>query len=255
MAEPVDTDFFKPPDEMHRGSQDMCGLNGTNFLFVGKWEERKGLKILLRAFLKEFPDEDHGRACLTILTSAYHSTDQFWQEIMKFVSVEGLAADMLSLERKVRVISNVPQSRMPALYAAASALVIPSRGEGWGRPHVEAMSCGVPVVATNWSGPTVYLTSAVGYPLRSDGLVAAGGWKGHKWAEPSETHLREILREIHAFPDMARQRGSEARSRMLEQYSIPVFSTILMQEIKRIVKIVAGRTIAAASPSRLGNEF
>ena len=28
------------------------------------------------------------------------------------------------------------------------------RGEGWGRPHVEAMACGLPVIATNWSGNT-----------------------------------------------------------------------------------------------------
>ena len=27
-------------------------------------------------------------------------------------------------------------------------------GEGWGRPHVEAMSMELPVIATNWSGST-----------------------------------------------------------------------------------------------------
>lgn len=43
--------------------------------------------------------------------------------------------------------------------------VIPSHGEGWGRPHVEAMACGVPLIATNWSGPTEYLTPDNGYPL------------------------------------------------------------------------------------------
>ena len=43
--------------------------------------------------------------------------------------------------------------------------VIPSHGEGWGRPHVESMSCGVPVIATNWSGPTEYLNEENGYPL------------------------------------------------------------------------------------------
>jgi glycosyltransferase involved in cell wall biosynthesis len=35
--------------------------------------------------------------------------------------------------------------------------VIPSHGEGWGRPHLEAMSCGRPVLATNWSGPTAFM--------------------------------------------------------------------------------------------------
>lgn len=51
--------------------------------------------------------------------------------------------------------------------------MIPSRGEGWGRPHVEAMSCGTPIIATNWSGVTAYLTEQNGYPLQIEGLVDA----------------------------------------------------------------------------------
>jgi len=55
--------------------------------------------------------------------------------------------------------------------------VLPSHGEGWGRPHVEAMSMGVPVIATNWSGVTAFLDGSVGYPVAVDGLVQAeGGW-------------------------------------------------------------------------------
>ena len=30
------------------------------------------------------------------------------------------------------------------LYKSADAFVLPSRGEGWGRPHVEAMSMALP---------------------------------------------------------------------------------------------------------------
>ena len=59
----------------------------------------------------------------------------------------------------------LPQHALPRLYRAADAFVLPSRGEGWGRPHVEAMSMGLPVIATNWSGPTAFLDEEVGYPL------------------------------------------------------------------------------------------
>lgn len=50
----------------------------------------------------------------------------------------------------VHVLPHQPQSTLPHLYAAADAFVLPSRGEGWGRPHVEAMSMGLPIIATNW---------------------------------------------------------------------------------------------------------
>jgi glycosyltransferase involved in cell wall biosynthesis len=42
------------------------------------------------------------------------------------------------------------------MYKAADAFVLPSHGEGWGRPIMEAMSMGLPVIATNWSGQTAY---------------------------------------------------------------------------------------------------
>lgn len=34
----------------------------------------------------------------------------------------------------------------PALYKAMDALVVPTHGEGWGRPQLEAMAMGLPVI-------------------------------------------------------------------------------------------------------------
>ena len=36
---------------------------------------------------------------------------------------------------------------------------------------VEAMAMALPVIVTNWSGPTAYLDESVGYPLRVQELV------------------------------------------------------------------------------------
>ena len=47
----------------------------------------------------------------------------------------------------IRQLGYVPDSELAALYAGARAFVMPSLYEGFGLPCVEAMACGVPVIA------------------------------------------------------------------------------------------------------------
>lgn len=50
-------------------------------------------------------------------------------------------------------------------------LIQPSRGEGWGRPHVEAMSMKVPVIATIFGGTATFLNEENGFPISCERMV------------------------------------------------------------------------------------
>ena len=53
-----------------------------------------------------------------------------------------------------------------SLIESCDCFVLPTRGEGWGLPIVEAMAMEKAVIATNHSGPSAFLTKNNSYPLR-----------------------------------------------------------------------------------------
>jgi glycosyltransferase involved in cell wall biosynthesis len=59
------------------------------------------------------------------------------------------AAEQNSLDKDILFTGYVPERNLPALYSGAVCFVYPSYFEGFGLPVVEAMQCGVPVIAGN----------------------------------------------------------------------------------------------------------
>lgn len=167
------------------------------FLSIFKFEPRKGWDVLLTAFIEEFAILDPASSTETagndaagnndgklsngaelpelhILTSSFHDNadmvHRLQQHVRERVLQNSFGTTKVRQMPKIYVIDkHVAQRDLPSLYAAADCFVLPSRGEGWGRPHVEAMSMGLPIIATNWSGPTAYMTEMNSYPLAIDG--------------------------------------------------------------------------------------
>ncbi len=66
------------------------------------------------------------------------------------------------VEHVVRFLGFVPFDTLRCFYASAAAFVFPSQYEGFGRPPLEAMACGTPVVTSNVSSlPEVVGDAAV----------------------------------------------------------------------------------------------
>jgi alpha-1,3-rhamnosyl/mannosyltransferase len=76
------------------------------------------------------------------------------------------AIDHLGLRTRVRRLGRIPRSDLDALYHEATALVFPSRFEGFGIPVLEAMSRSCPVLAADATAlPEVVGDAAVLLPL------------------------------------------------------------------------------------------
>ena len=125
LGEPVDVDFFDPEKVPRPLPLPGVGPETLVFLSIFKWEERKAWDVLLRAFYSEFSNKED--VVLLILTNAYHSSDDFAAQSQELAKAMGFEDDA-TLPR-VLFHDRVDQSDLPLLYAAATAFVLPSRGE------------------------------------------------------------------------------------------------------------------------------
>jgi glycosyltransferase involved in cell wall biosynthesis len=82
-----------------------------------------------------------------------------------------------------RILSEVDEAQLPALYGGAEALLLPSRHEGFGLPALEAMASGTPVLAAN-AGSLPEVTGGAA------GLLDPEAWIGASTALVQDPDIR-----------------------------------------------------------------
>jgi len=151
-----------------------CKLDRPYLLTVGTVEPRKNLTLMVEAFehLKDFDGD------LVIAGGLGWKYEPILERIRKSPRA-----------KSIRCLGYTDDSRLPALYAGASAFLLTSYYEGFGFPPVEAMACGTPVVSSTGGS----LAEVLG-----DGAVLLESYSGEEWAEQigrvlTDSRFREEL--------------------------------------------------------------
>ena len=104
---------------------------------------------------------------------------------------------------------------------------------------MEAMVTGLPVIGTGWSGNTEFMDADNSYLVDSkvvdvseEAAAETPVFRGHRWAEPSVDHLRELMRCVFQDRDEARRRGEIARASVVERFDLPTVAATVMQRLK-----------------------
>ncbi len=163
----------------------------TRLLFVGRLHEQKGVDVLLEAFqhlVKRFPDKD---LRLDLLGDGPLRKD-----------LESLAVE-LGIAQQVDFVGQC--DTVSRYLRSADIFVLPSRAEGISNALLEAMACGLPVVASRIPGNVDVVCD------RRNGLLFA--------ANQAES-LFEAVSELLTDAQLRAQLGTEARRTVEAEFSL-----------------------------------
>jgi glycosyltransferase involved in cell wall biosynthesis len=210
LAAPIDLERFRYPSELSRRPSPFT------FLSVFRWQYRKGWDILLQAYLAEFtPDED-----VQLILHALPLKEDVLSPAKQVEQALGVTLGKHHALVDIRT-RPLPHAEVPALYREADSFVLASRGEGCGRPYMEAMAAGLPTIGTRWSGNLDFMSDECALLIDAEVVpvssVAAAEWPlftGQSWAEPDQGNLRQLMRRVYEMPLQERRclgdRGREA---------------------------------------------
>lgn len=200
------------------------------FLSVFDLKKRKGYDILLNAYLNEFSKGDDVALLLKIRDSS------------KSELIEQFIANHPKTRKDrpaIYIVDHMLQMEdILKLYRVCDAFVLPTRGEGWGRPFFEAMLMEMPVIGTNWSGHTEFMNAYNSYLVKVKGLVRIENaddelFNGHYWAEPSLKDLQKKMRYVFEHPEEAKAIGLKARGDLLGRYNLQEVARSVVREIDK----------------------
>ena len=118
------------------------------FLTVGKFEQRKSQLETLQAWAQAFGNRNDIE--LVIKTGYFGSAEAKAQQLVDTVHA-------LKLTNVEVIWGDMTPDQLWELYRSADVFVLPTRGEGWGLPIIEAAAMGLPIVTTMYSGHQQYL--------------------------------------------------------------------------------------------------
>lgn len=211
----------------------------TMFLSVFEWSHRKAPDVLLRAWADAFAPTDDVALVLRCFPRSHFGNMDMTKDIDRLVDAE--LATMGRCRSDVAPIVVIGQHLSPddlrRLLCSVDVYVSPTRGEGWGRPLVEAQACGKLVIATNWSGPAEVLDPSSALLIDIDGLEVVDGqmdvahYRGQHWASPSTAHLGELMRWAAKHPDERVVMGARGREDMERRWSWPAAAAVAQNRV------------------------
>lgn len=186
VPEGVDGNIFYPVNKQRD--------DAFYFMFFGRWEHRKSVTEMVKAFKEEFKETPDVRLVLSA-DNPFPSDgmSNTYERLMRY----GLVDD------KIIVLHFPPFQNYVKWLQTGHCLISCARSEGWNLPLIEAIACGIPTICSNFSGQLEF-AEGISHLVKINGYDEPKRVFGYKdgevpgmWAEPDFDHLKKQMRFIY----------------------------------------------------------
>lgn len=229
-----------------------------NFLFVGLGvsdrigEERKNISTLIKWFCEEF--KDNRNVGLVLKTAVVNNSLMDFNKTKSIIKSIKQKFGFGEYPKIHLVHGRLSDKQLANLYKSKKikSFISLTHGEGFGLPLLEAAACGLPVMATNWSGHIDFLQipgqkSFIDLEYDLTEVPQSSVWpgvieQGAKWASPKESDVKLKMRKVVASYDKPKQWAENLSQHVYQNFSeeklLPLTSNLFVDATKQFFQQV-----------------
>ena len=189
------------PDHYYPADGRPINARPFTFLCLANPHKREGVQCLLEAFSRAFGPTDRAKLLLKLTYLPSGKIKNF-----EYADLPGLLqpfSEQTEAGRLEIMTAALSEREMGNLYRGADCYASLSCCEAFGLCFLEALACGLPVIAPGWSGQMDYLSHANSLlvpveMVKADGEEYEPGGKIQQIARPDVAAAAEIMRQIYS---------------------------------------------------------
>ena len=207
----INTEIYVPTSNKRSVRNELGLPDGKLVGCFGRVRYQKGIDIFVKSMIKicKLHPNVYGIICGKVTSDNQNYTN----DLKQLIEAEGL-------EQRILFLGEQPTEKLPLLFRSLDAYIAPQRWEGFGLTPIEAMSSGVPVIATK-AGlfEEMIIRNQTGYIVEYNDIDAIS------------KHLSDLLNNEALLNDMSRQ----ARARVVDAFNIQKEAYHLIDIYKQII--------------------
>ena len=142
----LDTTIYDSAKYLNQGSKIENLIKTFNFAFIGEFVERKNIQALVKAFHTEFELDEPVNLYIKTSQQSLEYVQNYFKQIKSGLKLRK------NYKEEVVICGHLSKEDYISVLTQCHSFVMPSRGEGFCIPALEAMAVGIPVIYTEGTG-------------------------------------------------------------------------------------------------------